>query len=152
MKTRLICKAEREINLYLKRLRTLNATGELLGLIGSIQMFEANLLDNLNALMRELKTRGTFQPKPLRLRRVFIPKGKGKMRPLGIPAVTELHFEVLRQLLSRIDDPLFHEDSYGFRLSVISLAQLSSDAEAGVGPLATRLQRGLGRRHSGILR
>ena len=121
-------------------------------MIGSIQMFEANLLDNLNALMRELKTRGTFQPKPLRLRRVFIPKGKGKMRPLGIPAVTELHFEVLRQLLSRIDDPLFHEDSYGFRLSVISLAQLSSDAEAGVGPLATRLQRGLGRRHSGILR
>ena len=57
-------------------------------MIGSIQMFEANLLDNLNALMRELKTRGTFQPC---MRRVFIPKGKGKMRPLGIPAVTELH-------------------------------------------------------------
>ena len=50
----------------------------------SIQMFEANLQENLNALMRELKTRDAFQPKPLR--RVLIPKGKGKMRPLGIPA------------------------------------------------------------------
>nr|VFK34237.1 MAG: group II intron reverse transcriptase/maturase [Candidatus Kentron sp. MB] len=80
----------------------------------SIQMFEANLLDNLNALMRELKTRGTFQPKPLR--RVFIPKGKGKMRPLGIPAVRDrVAQEVLRQLLSPIFEPLFHEDSFGFR-------------------------------------
>nr|VFK40751.1 MAG: hypothetical protein BECKSD772F_GA0070984_10707 [Candidatus Kentron sp. SD]VFK46386.1 MAG: hypothetical protein BECKSD772E_GA0070983_10727 [Candidatus Kentron sp. SD] len=53
----------------------------------SIRMFEANLFDNLDALMRELKTRGTFKPKPLR--RVFIPKGKGEMRPLGIPAVRD---------------------------------------------------------------
>nr|VFK30489.1 MAG: hypothetical protein BECKMB1821I_GA0114274_10164 [Candidatus Kentron sp. MB] len=28
------------------------------------------------------------------------------MRPLGIPAMTELHFEVLRQLLSRIGNQL----------------------------------------------
>ena len=53
----------------------------------SIQMFEANLQENLDALMRELKTRDAFQPKPLR--RVFIPKGKDKMRPLGIPAVRD---------------------------------------------------------------
>nr|VFK37365.1 MAG: hypothetical protein BECKSD772F_GA0070984_101425 [Candidatus Kentron sp. SD]VFK43758.1 MAG: hypothetical protein BECKSD772E_GA0070983_10298 [Candidatus Kentron sp. SD]VFK78733.1 MAG: hypothetical protein BECKSD772D_GA0070982_102318 [Candidatus Kentron sp. SD] len=53
----------------------------------SVQMFEANLDENLDALMRDLKTRGKFQPKPLR--RVFIPKGKGKMRPLGIPAVRD---------------------------------------------------------------
>jgi len=50
-------------------------------------MFEANLYQNLDALMRELKTRGAFKPKPLR--RVFIPKGKGKLRPLGIPAVRD---------------------------------------------------------------
>ena len=50
-------------------------------------MFEANLHENLEALMRELKTRDAFQPKPLR--RVLIPKGKGKMRPLGIPAVCD---------------------------------------------------------------
>ena len=51
----------------------------------SVEMFEANLEKNLAALMRDLKTRGAFKPKPLR--RVFIPKGKGKVRPLGIPTV-----------------------------------------------------------------
>ncbi len=80
----------------------------------SIQMFEANLQENLESLMRELKTRGVFQPKPLR--RVLIPKGKDKMRPLGIPAVRDrIAQEVLRQLLSPIFEPLFHEDSFGFR-------------------------------------
>ncbi len=49
----------------------------------SIQMFEANLEQNLDALLRDLKTRGKFSPKPLR--RVYIAKGKGKFRPLGIP-------------------------------------------------------------------
>ena len=47
----------------------------------SIQMFEANLDEDLDALMRDLKTRSKFQPKPLR--RALIPKGRGKMRPLG---------------------------------------------------------------------
>ena len=48
----------------------------------SIKRFEANLEENLVALMRELKS-GSYQPIPLR--RVYIPKGKGGFRPLGIP-------------------------------------------------------------------
>ncbi|MCP4114277.1 MAG: group II intron reverse transcriptase/maturase, partial [Desulfobacteraceae bacterium] len=50
----------------------------------SIQMFEANLEQNLDSLMRQLKQR-TFVPKPAR--RTYIPKGKDKFRPLGIPCV-----------------------------------------------------------------
>lgn len=79
----------------------------------SITMFEANLEQNLLALMRDLKT-GVFQPLPLR--RVHIPKGPGQTRPLGIPAVRDrVAQEVLRQLLSPLFERLFHDDSYGFR-------------------------------------
>lgn len=79
----------------------------------SIKMFEANLEENLTALMRDLK-KGTFQPKPLR--RVYIPKGKSKLRPLGIPAVRDrVAQEVVRRLLNPIFERLFHDASYGFR-------------------------------------
>jgi len=52
-----------------------------------VDMFEANLEQNLLALMRDLKIRDTFQPKPAR--RAYIDKGGGKLRPLGIPAVRD---------------------------------------------------------------
>ena len=79
----------------------------------SIGRFQANLDQNLDALMRDIKT-GAFRHLPLR--RVFIPKPDGRQRPLGIPAVRDrVGQEVLRRLLNPIFEPLFHEDSYGFR-------------------------------------
>jgi len=79
----------------------------------SIQMFEANLVDNLRALMRDLKT-GSFQPHPLR--RHLIPKSETEFRPLGIPAVRDrVAQEVVRRLLNPIFEPLFHPSSFGFR-------------------------------------
>ena len=79
----------------------------------SISMFEANLEQNLTALMRDLKT-GRFQPRPAR--RTYIDKGGGKKRPLGIPCVRDrIAQEVLRQLLTPLFETLFHDQSYGFR-------------------------------------
>ena len=80
----------------------------------SINMFEANLEDNLAALMRDLKT-GKFRPRPLR--RVHISKGPGstKLRPLGIPVVRDrVAQEVIRRLLAPVFEPQFHEASFGF--------------------------------------
>ena len=79
----------------------------------SIQMFEANLAENLQALMRDLKT-GSFEPFPLR--RALIPKNETEFRPLGIPAVRDrVAQEVVRRLLNPIFEPLFHPASLGFR-------------------------------------
>ena len=79
----------------------------------SIKMFEANLDENLRALLRDLKD-GSFQPLPLR--RKFIPKNETEFRPLGIPAVRDrVAQEVVRRLLDPIFEPLFHDASFGFR-------------------------------------
>jgi RNA-directed DNA polymerase len=78
----------------------------------SVNMFEANLEENLQALLRDLKN-GSFEPLPLR--RVFIPKADGSQRPLGIPAVRDrIAQEVVRRLLNPIFEPLFHDSSFGF--------------------------------------
>jgi group II intron reverse transcriptase/maturase len=78
----------------------------------SVKMFDDNLEDNLQALMKDLK-RGTFEPKPLR--RVFIPKNDTEFRPLGIPSVRDrVAQEVVRRLLAPIFEPLFHVSSFAY--------------------------------------
>jgi len=80
----------------------------------SIEMFEANLEQNLQALMSDLKTRGKFSPQPLR--RVLIDKGNGLFARWAFPlSVTSIAQDVLRQLLEPLFEPLFHPNSCGFR-------------------------------------
>ena len=64
--------------------------------------------------IKEAILQGTYEPMPVR--RVEIPKPDGGVRLLGIPTVTDrLIQQAIAQVLSKIYDPMFSEQSYGFR-------------------------------------
>src|SRR6202034_3063502 len=79
----------------------------------SIEEFEGRLADKLYKLLDRMSS-GSYMPPPVR--RVDIPKANGGTRPLGIPTVEDrIAQEVVRRYLEPSVEPIFHEDSYGYR-------------------------------------
>lgn len=77
------------------------------------ETFDGATLEKLARLARRVAD-GTYRPRPVR--RVYIPKASGKLRPLGIPTVEDrLVQEVVRTLLEAIYEPVFSQHSHGFR-------------------------------------
>jgi len=78
-----------------------------------MEAFDENLEDNLQQLAQDLKAE-TFDPYPVR--RTFIPKSPGKVRPLGIPTIRDrIVQEALRMILEPIYEADFSQYSFGFR-------------------------------------
>jgi len=79
----------------------------------SVERFEAKADAHLRELGESLRTR-TYRPSPVR--RVEIPKGGGKTRPLGIPTVKD---RIVQTALKMTIEPIFaagfRTGSYGFR-------------------------------------
>lgn len=80
----------------------------------TIEAFETNLEERIQSLWRRLRA-GRYQAPPVR--RVEIPKGNGKMRPLGIPTVED---RLLQRAVARILGAIYEQDflecSFGYRV------------------------------------
>jgi RNA-directed DNA polymerase len=79
----------------------------------SLAVFEKDLKNNLYKVWNRMSS-GSYFPPPVRL--VEIPKAGGGMRPLGIPTVADRVAQtVVKMVLEPLVEPVFHEDSYGYR-------------------------------------
>lgn len=75
--------------------------------------YEVKLDENIDNLIESMKK---FSYKPLPVRRTYIPKTNGKLRPLGIPSYEDKLVQgVMADILSEIYECKFLECSYGFR-------------------------------------
>ena len=79
----------------------------------SWEEYGQKLEENIKGLMERIKRMG-YRPQPVR--RVYIPKDNGQVRPIGIPAIEDKMVQkAMSWVMEAIYEQDFHECSYGFR-------------------------------------
>jgi len=79
----------------------------------SVSELKAHLNENWPRIKESIYSK-TYKPSPVK--RVYIPKGKDSVRPLGIPTATDRVIQqAIAQRLEAIYEPKFSDSSYGFR-------------------------------------
>ena len=87
-----------------------------------LEEFDKNWKNRLYVLWNRMSS-GCYFPKPVR--GVEIPKKNGKVRLLGIPTIEDRVAQmVLRNHIEPFVEPVFHEDSYGYRPGTVSYTHL----------------------------
>jgi len=76
--------------------------------------YSVKLEAKVEHLVKQMRS-GSYKPEPIR--RVYIPKdGSNKMRPLGISCYEDKLVEnIIAQILTKVYEPKFFNESYGFR-------------------------------------
>ncbi len=81
--------------------------------VQTIDLFDQKLSKNLYRIWNRMSS-GSYFPQPVK--HVEIPKGDGSFRALGIPTVADrIAQQVVKSRLEPVLEPVFHEDSYGYR-------------------------------------
>ncbi len=110
-KAKPFCIAKRDVWEAYKRVKANQGAAGVDGI--SIADFEQDLGNNLYRIWNRMSSGSYFPPA---VRRVDIPKGGGRTRPLGIPTVSDrIAQTVVQRYLEPILEPVFHNDSYGYR-------------------------------------
>ena len=105
------CMAKRDVADAYKRVKANHGAAGVDG--QTIEQFEEELEHNLYRLWNRMVSGSDFPPP---VRRVDIPKSDGHTRPLGIPTVSDRIAQmVVQRYLEPILEPVFHDDSYGYR-------------------------------------
>lgn len=94
--------------------RSVKANAGAAGIDGmSVEAFPAFWQEHRERIVARLKE-GTYRPAAVR--RVWIPKGNGEQRPLGVPTVLDRVIQqAITQILSLVFEGQFSEHSHGFR-------------------------------------